>query len=61
MDNVKDGKSVDGQNPSGGVGGPSVSMDREAGRAKRDDTSEEAILDNKSIAHTRTFQVQYSN
>lgn len=34
--------------------------DVESKGSGRDDTSEEAILDERSIAHTKTFQVQYS-
>ncbi|KAI8715252.1 hypothetical protein NCS52_01032500 [Fusarium sp. LHS14.1] len=34
--------------------------DVEAKGSGRDDTSEEAILDERSIAYTKTFQVQYS-
>ncbi|KAF7554825.1 hypothetical protein G7046_g6707 [Stylonectria norvegica] len=43
-----------------GSGGSLTDEDREARAANRDDTSEEAILDETSIAYTRTFDIKYS-
>jgi hypothetical protein len=39
---------------------PAASAGCEAQSHARDDTSEEAILDDKGITYTRTFQVEYS-
>ena len=43
-----------------GSGGSLTDDDREVRAANRDDTSEEAILDERSIAYTRTFDIKYS-
>lgn len=62
MDGQRDrnGNPVQVQSTAAGAGGHLATADGGVRGTTRDDTSEEAILDNKSIAYTRTFQVQYS-
>ncbi|KAJ3544539.1 hypothetical protein NM208_g2999 [Fusarium decemcellulare] len=57
MDNFSD-KDVRTQTTVVGTGGP---LTPARGSSSRDDNSEEAILDESSIAYTKTFDVKYSN
>ncbi|KAF4468469.1 benzoate 4-monooxygenase cytochrome [Fusarium albosuccineum] len=57
MDNFPD-KDVRTHTTVVGTGGPLTPV---RGSSSRDDNSEEAILDESSIAYTKTFDVKYSN
>ncbi|KAM5374732.1 hypothetical protein ACJZ2D_006376 [Fusarium nematophilum] len=60
MDNFEDNNGPKGVRVETTVVGSTTKADLEASRTTRDDTSEEAILDERSIAYTRTFHVGYS-
>ncbi|KAM6513288.1 hypothetical protein FALCPG4_015729 [Fusarium falciforme] len=62
MDNFSvnnDGKQATMQSTGVSRGGSLTTEDREVRGTNRDDTSEEAILDERSIAYTKSFQVRY--
>ncbi|CAM1503371.1 Fc.00g081470.m01.CDS01 [Cosmosporella sp. VM-42] len=56
----RDGKDGRVQTTVVGSGGSLTDDDPEVRGTNRDDTSEEAILDERSIAYTRTFDINYS-